>query len=81
MWVNPHIELSDRIHIADVIGCCTHEDDTRNSVGNRGISLDSERNIGEWAEGDKGEFAGVFSRRLQESVDGVTLVRSAAGER
>ena len=81
MGVNPHIELSDRIHIADVIGCCPHEDDTRNSVGNRGVSLDRERKIGEGAEGDKGELAGVLIRRFQECVDGVALVRSATGER
>ena len=60
MGVNPHIELSDWIYIADVIGCCPHEDDTRNFVGDRGISLDSERNVGEGAEGDKRELAGVF---------------------
>ena len=78
--IDPHVELGDRVRVADVIGDGTHHDAAGDPLGQRGIALERHGDVGERAERDQRERPGVLVRRRQQGVDGVDPGRLAPGQ-
>ncbi len=72
--IDPHVELRDRVDIADVIGGGAHDHDTGDPLGERRVATHGEGDVGEWPERDEGELAGMGVGGLDERVDRMTRV-------
>ena len=57
--INPHVEFRNRVDVSNVISSSTHDDDTGDALGNCGVSMNGERNVGERAKRYQGEITSM----------------------